>query len=125
MQSAARRDHIVRLGAWLILAFVLLPNISYMGHWPEMAGTAEGHHDDSAGLVDPGALDSETEDHAAHCHVGPARCGGGESMIGTPFVGEDTGGLPLAWHESKVDAHCIVSAKTGHASRVLQPPKSV
>jgi hypothetical protein len=122
MQTAAKRDHLVRLGAWLILAFVLLPNILYMGHWPEMAGAGHDHHDEAAMPVDPGAHDSETEDHAAHCHVGPAHCGGGESMIGTPFVGEETG-LALPGHESKINTESLLAALNGHATPILQPPR--
>jgi hypothetical protein len=124
MQSAAQRDHIVRVGSWLILAFVLLPNISYMGHWPEMAGTADDHHDAAAPVV-PSALDAATEEHADHCHVGPAHCGGGESMIGTPFVGESTEGLALPGHEIQIDAEFMLAALSGHATPILQPPRSV
>lgn len=103
MQSAAKRDHIIRLGA---------------------AGAAEGHHDQPTMPVDPGALGSETEEHAAHCHVGPAHCGGGESMIGTPFVGDDNGGLALSGHESEIDTESMLAAVNGHAKPILQPPRS-
>ena len=95
-----------------------------MGHWPEMAGSVEGHHAKPAMLLDPGALDSETEEHAAHCHVGSAHCGGGESMIGTPFVGEHTGGLALPGHESEIDTESIPTAVNGHVIPILQPPRS-
>lgn len=122
MKSAAKRDQMIRLGAWLILVLVLMPNISYMGHWPEMAGTAHDH-DYSAEPIDPGAAGSVAE-HAAHCHAGPAHCGGGESMIGTPFVGDDTEGLALPGHESKIDTRRLLAALSGHATLVLQPPRS-
>lgn len=123
MQSAAKRDHIVRLGSWLILVLALMPNISYMGHWTEMAGAAH-HHDDTAAPIDPGAADSEIEAHAAHCHVGPAHCGGGESMIGTPFAGEGDEGLILPGHESKIDTGLTLLPLSGHATPILQPPRS-
>lgn len=112
MQSAAKRDKIIRLGAWLILVLALMPSISYMGHWPEMAGTAHAH----------GAADFEAA-HATHCHVGHAHCGGGESMIRTPFVGDDKDGLVLPGHESKIDTVRLLAALAGHATPILQPPR--
>lgn len=121
MQSPAKRARIVRLGAWLVLVLALMPNISYMGHWPEMAGTADDHHDDA---VLPDAPDTVAEEHAAHCHIGPAHCGGGESMIGTPFVGEDTDGLILAGHENKIATERVLAAPSGYATPILQPPQS-
>lgn len=122
MQSAAKRHHIVRLGSWLILVLALMPNISYMGHWPDMAGTAN-HHDEAA-AADPNAAESELEAHAAHCHVGPAHCGGGESMIGTPFVGETGGGMALPGQETNIDNALTLLAPSGHPTQVLRPPQA-
>ncbi|MEO8456856.1 MAG: hypothetical protein ABI559_03485 [Chloroflexota bacterium] len=126
MRTAANRAYIVRLGSWLVLALALLPNISYMGHWPEITGTGSDHHADAAisTLADPGELDAETEAHAAHCHIGPAHCGGGESMVGTPFIGDDTGGLALPGHEAVIDNRQPITPLPGHAPPILQPPKS-
>jgi hypothetical protein len=126
MRTAAKRAQFVRLGSWLVLAFALIPNISYMGHWPEIAGTADDHHNDAAtnALTDPSGMDAETEEHAAHCHIGPAHCGGGESMVGTPFVGEDTEGLALPGYEAIIDNNQPLSALTGHAPPILEPPKA-
>lgn len=121
MQSAAKRDHIIRLGAWLILVLALMPNISYMGHWTEMASASHDHQANTSEHADD---DTDTEAHAAHCHVGPAHCGGGESMIGTPFVGDDTHGLALLGHESKIDNERILLGLSGHGTPVLQPPRS-
>lgn len=122
MQSTAKRNHIVRLGAWLILVLALMPNISYMGHWTEMAGAAHApdHHAETADH----AAGPDAEQHAAHCHAGPSRCGGGESMIGTPFVGEDTEGLALPGREIKIDTERMLIPLSGHATPILQPPRS-
>jgi hypothetical protein len=92
-----------------------------MGHWPEMAGTGD-HHDEAAPPADPSAAQSELEAHAAHCHVGPSHCGGGESMIGTPFVGDTTEGLALPGHESRIDNTQTALALSGYPAHVLQPP---
>ena len=121
MQTPARRARIVRLGAWLVLVLALLPNVSYMGHWPEMAGNTDDHHDD--GLASD-ATDEAADEHAAHCHIGPAHCGGGESMIGTPFVGDDTQGLILPGHENKIDTAQVLAAPNGYGTPILQPPQS-
>jgi hypothetical protein len=123
MQNASKLDHYIRVGAWLILALALLPNISYMGHWTKMAGATHDHADTSES-AEHSADDSATAAHAAHCHVGPANCGGGESMIGTPFVGEDTEGLALSGHEFEIDTERMLIALSGHATPLLQPPRS-
>jgi hypothetical protein len=127
MQSAARRRYIVQLGAWLILALALLPNISYMGHWPEMASAAP-HTELPIQPLEPGALDrplNDINEHAMHCHLGPAHCGGGEGMVGTPFVGDDTGVLVLTVQETEVDHSPSIAAINGHPQSLLQPPRVV
>jgi hypothetical protein len=113
--TPARRQWLVRLGAWFVLVAALLPNVSYMGHWP-IAG-ADVHLE--AG-VDPSSVIAE---HEAHCHIGPANCGGGESMVGTPFAGEDNGVLSLPGSEMKFDAGHDYHRQDGHAARILQPPR--
>ena len=87
-----------------MLLAALLPNVSYMGHWP-IAG-ADVHLE--AG-VDPASVIAE---HEAHCHIGPANCGGGESMVGTPFAGEDNGVLSLPGSEMKFDAVTTTARRT-------------
>lgn len=122
MQSDAKRAPVVRLGAWLVLALALVPNISYMGHWTDMAGASHDHTASNTQAVDHSASDSQA--HASHCHVGPAHCGGGESMIGTPFVGDDTEALVLPGLERKMDTERMRASLSGHATPILQPPQA-
>lgn len=98
-----------------MLLAALLPNVSYMGHWP-IAG-ADIHLE--AG-VDLAPVIAKHEDH---CHVGPANCGGGESMVGSPFAGEDNGVLSLPGSEMKFDAGHEQRPLASHAARILQPPR--
>jgi hypothetical protein len=114
--TPAKRERLVRLGAWFVLLAALLPNVSYMGHWP-IAG-ADVHLE--AG-VDPSSVIAE---HEAHCHIGPANCGGGESMVGTPFAGEENGVLSLPGSETKFDGGHEQRPLEGYAARILQPPRS-
>ncbi len=114
--TPARRERLIAFGALFVLLAALLPNVTYMGHWP--IGGLDVHFD--AG-VDPAAALAEHEDH---CHVGPAHCGGGESMVGTPFAGEDSGALSLPGSEMKFDAGHGQRPQDGFAARIFQPPRS-
>jgi hypothetical protein len=87
MLSARKRERIVRWGAWFVLLAALLPNISYMGHWP--ITSADGSDEHAHGVERPAGHDSESDAHVAHCHAGPKSCGGGESTVGTPVIGEN------------------------------------
>jgi hypothetical protein len=100
-----------------VLLAALLPNVSYMGHWP-ISGA--GAHVDPG--VDPASV---IEEHEAHCHIGPATCGGGESMVGTPFAGEENGVLSLPGSEMKFDAGHDYRPQDGHPSPILQPPRAI
>jgi hypothetical protein len=53
--TPARRERLVRFGSWFVLLAALLPNDSYMGHWP-IAGA--GVHLDPG--VDPASVIAET-----------------------------------------------------------------
>jgi hypothetical protein len=114
--TPARRERLIAFGAWFVLLAALLPNVTYLGHWP--IGGLDVHFDDGA---DPAATLAEHEDH---CHVGPAHCGGGESMVGTPFAGEDSGALSFPGSEMKFDAGHDQRPQDGFAARILQPPRS-
>ncbi len=113
--TPARRERLIAFGAWFVLLAALLPNVTYMGHWP--IGGLDVHFDEGS---DPAAALAEHEDH---CHVGPAHCGGGESMVGTPFAGEDSGALSLPGSEMKFDALHDQRPQDGFAARILQPPR--
>ena len=113
--SQARRETIVRVGSWLILVFALLPAITYMGHWPlGMDAHVEAAPDSAAAA-----------EHEAHCHGGVSRCAGGEAMVGSMWVGEDSGLLSLNSPHMRVETHDRTAAREGEPSRILQPPRAV
>ena len=114
------RKRLLRVGAWFLLAFAIAPNVFYLGHWqsPEQAQAARVHTQQGAN-VEP-----ETGGHVEHCHTGPAKCGGGESMVGSLWVGEDAGLLVLdaSVHEAPV-ATGFFSIEPA-ATPILQPPRT-
>ncbi len=69
--GSAHRLRWLRVGAVAVLAFCLLPQIAYLGHWNEPEGP-----------VTP----QEVQEHAAHCHLGPSSCadGPGKAMLQVP-----------------------------------------
>lgn len=67
----ARRLRWLRIGAVAVLAFCLLPQVAYLGHW--------GGHE----RID---TPQEAQEHAAHCHLGPSSCadGPGKAILQVP-----------------------------------------
>ena len=50
----------------LLLVLAFLPSLLYVGHWSELVNYAMGH---------PGVEEvTDIEEHAGHCHIGPATC---------------------------------------------------
>ena len=62
--GSARRLRWLRAGAVAVLAFCLLPQIAYLGHW-----------DEHERPMTP----QEVQEHTAHCHLGPSSCADGPS----------------------------------------------
>ncbi len=113
--APSRRERLIAFGAWFVLLAALLPNVTYMGHWP--IGGLDVH-------LDSGDAAATLAEHEQHCHVGPAHCGGGESMVGTPFAGDESGALSLPGSEIKFDAVYDQRPRDGFAARILQPPQA-
>ena len=115
MFSQARRERTIRIGSWLILALALLPAITYMGHWP--AGSAElpADMDDTSAVVE----------HDAHCHGGVSHCAGGEAMVGSSWVGDESDLLVLVAPSMKVDTGEQTTAIEGEPAVILRPPRAV
>ncbi len=79
-----RRATLIRAAAVLVLLFVVLPNVLYLGHWPIF-----GDH--------PIRSEAQAREHAAHCHLGPSTCSSeaplGQSLLAPeipPFSTPDT-----------------------------------
>jgi hypothetical protein len=112
-----RGNVVIRTGSLLILLSAVLPNTLYVGHGPlsfDHGHAAEGAHD--------GASEADGE-HAQHCHVGPSRCGGSQSMVGAWWVGEDSGLLSLDGPARAVPHSDSLRATDALPVRILQPPK--
>jgi hypothetical protein len=114
------RRNLLRLGALFVLLAAVLPNVTYVGHWnaPE-ASAAHTHSGESHGDQVPASSD----DHAEHCHTGPAKCSGPHAITGSIWVGEDAGLLtldpPLRILSRSGDIYVL--EKLG--SKILQPPR--
>jgi hypothetical protein len=113
--NAYKRRRLLRFGAWFVLLAAVLPNVAYVGHWP---GSGDGHsHAESH------ESHSEVIDHALHCHVGPAKCVGGQAMVGAYWIGEDAGLLSLYGPDVSIEAAQEGRALAGAAQRLLHPPQ--
>lgn len=111
MMTLRQQRMIVSAGALFVLVAALLPGIVYMGHW----GSAAKNHD-HAGEMHATA-------HEDHCHIGPSKCSGGLSTVGTWWVGED----PVAVEPDTVPTILVedsnVAVVSAHAEPIFQPPR--
>ena len=108
---------VIRTASLLILLVAVLPNVLYVGHGPLSVGHDHAEQDAHGGAVGVGG------EHAEHCHVGPSRCGGSQSMVGTWWAGEDSGLLSLDGLVRAVPHSDSLRAIDALPVRILQPPK--
>jgi hypothetical protein len=103
------QQRIVRLGAAFIMVGAMLPNVTFLGHWP-----ADQTHSHVTGQAD-------AQSHADHCHDGPSSCGP-HALVGTWWVGDgetislDSAPRLVAGSEDETAAEVF-------PSRVLRPPQ--
>lgn len=102
---------LVSAGALFVLVAALLPGIVYMGHW----GSAGTNHDHAG--------ETHATSHEDHCHVGPARCSGGLSMVGTWWVGEDPVSVEPDTIPTILTSNHDPLPGSAHAARIFQPPR--
>jgi hypothetical protein len=102
---------IVQAGALFVLTSVMLPAIVYMGHW----NTAAVNHDHAG--------EAHNTAHADHCHVGPAKCSGGVSTVGTWWVGDGENGPEPETIPSLITVEYTLESGTELTARVFQPPR--
>lgn len=72
--AGRRLRRALRVGAAFTLLLVVLPNVLYLGH--------SGQHAD---LHDA----AQAEEHAAHCHLGPSKCGSQYSLVSASWADGD------------------------------------
>lgn len=106
-----------RLMAALVLVAAVLPNVLYVGHWS--APGPEAAHSHST------ATPEESDEHELHCHKGPSRCAGPQSLTGSLWVGEEAGLLALDAQPRQVDLIETTRRIEAPTARILQPPKTV
>jgi hypothetical protein len=114
ISTRRRRERIIRIGSWLVLALALFPALTYMGHWP--AGGGDTHFEEHS---------SDAELHQDHCHSGVSRCAGGEAMVGSSWVGEESTLLSLDSPHVRVETARPVTSLEGQAPVLLQPPQAI
>jgi hypothetical protein len=113
-QSPAR----TRLFALFVLAAAMLPNILYIGHWGPPTAAAHSHSQAAHHQPAP-----EADEHAQHCHTGPAKCAGPQALAGAIWVGEDAGLLGLNTTPRIIPISEELYVLDSFGSRLLQPPR--
>jgi hypothetical protein len=69
-----------RRGTWqlrllgLLLLATILPTLSFMGHWDEIAGAAPDQQPPVSQLIDLADQQAERIEHTQHCHVDLSSC---------------------------------------------------
>ncbi len=114
-----RRSGLVSAMAVFILLGAVLPNVAYLGH-----GQSAPSHDHSS--HQPNAPQNAAgEEHALHCHAGPAGCAGAQSMVGAIWVGEDSGLLaPGGETRTTLDSPQPTTPEAP-VFLILEPPRAV
>jgi hypothetical protein len=109
--TVSRRHRLMAIGSWLILALVLLPSITFMGHW---GSVSPSHH--SAAVSD--------SSHELHCHGGVSSCAGSEAMVGTTWIGEPAQSIVMNAPVQEIEREYAAAALDGETMRIDQPPRS-
>lgn len=127
MFRQARRDNLLRAGAWLVLLLAVTPNVMYLGHGPLSVAPADAHEASSHAHPgeSPAEDTSQAEEHALHCHTGPSSCAGSQSLTGSLWVGEDAGLLSFDATPRVADAGYIATNTETPSHKLLQPPRHV
>jgi len=118
-RSLRGRERLLRYGAWFFLLFAFAPNIFYLGHWSSPAEATHIHTESG--------IERQTEadgTHEQHCHNGPAKCGGGESTVGSLWAGEDAGLLVFSATPRQAPAKDLLLTIETLSDRLLQPPQA-
>ncbi len=113
-----RRGGLVSAMAVFILLGAVLPNVGYLGH----AQTTPSHNHATQQSTTP--QNSSGEEHALHCHAGPAGCAGAQSMVGAIWVGEDSGLIPPASETRTTPDSSQPTTPEAPVFRILKPPRA-
>mgnify|MGYP005848907595 FL=1 len=111
--SKRTREFLIRVGALVVLLGVLLPNVTYVGHWSK-GEHDEAIHDEAQAIV-----------HAQHCHLGPSKCSGQQDFTGTWWIGREPPSVFAAFREEALPAAVVLAAPEPPLTRLLEPPRPV
>ena len=112
-----RRGGLAGAIAVFILLGAVVPNVLYLGHTD--APVAHSHARQLPGLPQAPA----GEEHALHCHSGPAGCAGAQAMVGSVWAGEDHGLLAPAAETQRLPADNQITTLEAPVIRHLEPPR--
>lgn len=114
--AIAKTRRALRVGAALVLVFVITPNVLYVGHsgLGPLPVAAHRHLDNPA----------EAAEHAAHCHLGPSKCNGQSSALGISRTDETTWSLDTGGGLTRADSTNDISPAEAPAFRLTPPPRS-
>jgi hypothetical protein len=110
--TAVKRRTFPHAAAAFILLLAVITNISYLGHW----GSAAAEHA-------PVHSAAEAEEHAEHCHLGPSRCSGQQSLVGAFWLGDGRALLTLVGALRHVDVAEVPLATDAPAAPPAPPPR--
>jgi hypothetical protein len=115
-----------RFAALVILFGAILPQVLYVGHWP-VPGVAQAgapavvEHTHGEGADHHGTTGGE---HELHCHAGPAKCGGPQSMVASMWIGEDAGLLAFSDTPRISYTEAALPSVDPLVALILQPPQT-
>jgi hypothetical protein len=115
--SEKSKLRIIRWGAIFVLLMVMLPSITYVGHWDPFGVSPTHahslHHDPDA-----------QQDHAAHCHSGPSTCTGPQATVGSWWIGGDPSPVTAPEPTLAVPITDDQSETQAFTARVVPPPRA-
>jgi len=114
-----RRSGLVSTMAVFILLGAVLPNVAYFGHAQPAPSHDHASHQPNAPQNPAG------EEHALHCHAGPAGCAGAQSMVGAIWVGEDSGLIDQGSETRTTLDSSQPTTPEAPVFPILEPPRAV
>lgn len=116
--TQSRRLRIIRWGAIFVLFGVMLPMVTYVGHWdpfgmqPTHAHSLHHEPDDK-------------QDHAAHCHSGPSTCTGPQATVGSWWIGGDANPVAAPEPTLEIEVNDDLLDVEPPSYRLVPPPRLV
>ena len=107
---------LLRIGSWLTLLLVVLPNVLYVGH------SALGFLDPGSGHVDLHDP-AQVEEHATHCHLGPSKCTTQYAAVSLSLTDGNAWAIDAGGRLLRADTPYVTTFGDAHVSRLTPPPR--